>query len=174
MQPSCPVGRNGGLVSRVGVHRGVRPCSNARHDAQPAGRLQRAVQLRAANLPTPTSTRMVVNVRTWPRNIRKPMPRVMRKVRLRAMVSIISPDFPSLGLCTQRPARLNQGVACLAAQKTAFVCEGDQLEPVAEFQFFEHAAQVGLDGGFRDEQAFRHFSVAEAFGGEQEDVPLPH
>lgn len=71
-------------------------------------------------------------------------------------------------------AWLYLAVSCSAAQKTAFVCEGDELEPVAEFQFVEDAAEVGLDGGFRDEQAFGHFSVAEAFGGEQEDVTLAH
>jgi hypothetical protein len=54
------------------------------------------------------------------------------------------------------------------------VGECDQLEPGAELQLVQDAAQVGFDGGFGDEQALRHFAVAEAFGREQKDVPLPH
>ena len=58
------------------------------------------------------------------------------------------------------------------AEQAAFVGEGDQLQPGAQVKFVQHAAQVGLDGGFGDEQALRHFAVAQALGGEQKDVPL--
>jgi hypothetical protein len=64
--------------------------------------------------------------------------------------------------------------ACSGAQKTAFVGECDQLEPGAEFQLVQHAAEVSFDGGFGDEQALRHFTIAEAFGRELKDVALPH